>query len=109
MKIYRADDVSLSKWIAEASQAVNKIKSGFSLCRTLAVSDAMAGHGRLSLPAPTLGYCQTQPPLVDAPTELKVRSVHREGAKQVTVQGGVKQLPRWSPSIDTRSALLKMK
>ena len=59
MKIHKADDVSLSKWIAEASQAVNKIKSSFSLCRTLAISDAMAGHGRLSLPTPTLGYCQT--------------------------------------------------
>ena len=81
MKIHKADDVSLSKWIAEASQAVNKIKSGFSLCRTLAVSDAMAGHGRLSLPASTLCYRQTQPPLVDAPTEFKVRGVHGEGTK----------------------------
>ena len=81
MKIHRADDVSLSKWIAEALQAVNKIKSSFSLCCTLGISDAMAGHGRLSLPAPTLRYRQTQPPLVDAPTELKVRSVHGEGVK----------------------------
>ena len=87
---------------------MNKVKPSFSFCGTLAVSHTIAGHGRFTLPTAALSYCQAQPLVVNAPAKLKVRCVHDEGAKQITVQGRVKKFPGRCPSIGTRWALLEM-